>query len=135
MTINLTIDIAGDVVEWQKLLNGVQTVTLAGTSADGAWALTGACAWDVRAGSSAEEGDVALTRSDGAELFATLTGGTVVETAGIDIDAADYAMTLEFDIDGGSGPFEGVAGTLRAVGRLTRDGFACRVIVAAEPSR
>ncbi len=135
MPVNLEIDIAGDVVEWQKLLNGVQAVTLEGASVDGAWTLAGSCSWNVRAGSSAEEGDVTLVRSDGAEMFGSLAGGAVAEAAAGDMDAADYAMALEFDIDGGSGAFEGMAGTLRAAGRLTREGFECRLIVAAEPSQ
>ena len=133
MTIDLVIDITGDVVEWQKLLNGVQTVTLEGVSADGAWTLAAACSWNVRAGSSAEEGDATMTRSDGAEVFGSLAGGAVVESA-VGDDAADYAMTLDFDVDGGSGAFDGAAGTLRASGRLTRDGFECRVVAAIEAS-
>jgi hypothetical protein len=135
MAIRLAIDIAGDVVEWQKLLNGLQSVTLVGASADGAWTLTAACSWNARTGSTAEDGDVTLTRSDGAELFGELVGGAVAESEAGDIDAADYAMTFEFDIDGGAVMFEGASGTLRAEGRLWRDGFECRVIVETALAR
>ncbi len=122
----MDIEVTGDVVEWQTLLSGMQVVTLEGASADGAWTLSGSCSWNVRAGPDASEGDLALTRADGAELFATLAVGQVVELPSDAADTADYEVRLEFTVDGGTGEFDGAIGTVVADGRLSREGFALR---------
>lgn len=121
---DLRIDIAGDVVEWQTLLSGMQTATLEGASPDGAWTLSGSCSWNPRSGADAAEGDLTLSRDDGAELFATLAAGTVVERASDAADAAAYDARLEFTIDGGAGDFDDATGSIRADGRLSRETFS-----------
>ncbi len=128
----MDVDVAGDVVEWQTLLSGMQVATLEGASADGAWTLSGSCSWNARAGRDASEGDLALTRADGAELFATLASGQVVELPSDAADTADYEVRLEFTVDGGTGEFDGASGTVLADGRLSREGFAVRVRIAVE---
>ena len=128
----MDVDVAGDVVEWQTLLSGMQVVTLEGASADGAWTLSGGCSWNIRSGPDASEGDLTLTRADGAELFATLAVGQVAELPSDAADAADYHVRLEFTVDGGTSEFDGAVGAVLADGRLSREGFALRVRVAVK---
>lgn len=124
------IDITGDVVDWQTLLSGMQVATLEGASVGGTWALSGSCSWSVRSGPDAREGDLTLSRGDGAELFATLAAGTVVEAPSEAADAAGYNARLEFTIDGGAGEFEGAGGSVKVTGHLSREGFALEIRVS-----
>ncbi|TAK66494.1 MAG: hypothetical protein EPO22_03760 [Dehalococcoidia bacterium] len=123
----MDIEFAGDVVEWQTLLSGMQIATLEGASADGSWTLSGSCSWNVRSGPDASEGDLTLSRNDGAELFATLAGGTVSELPSDAADAAGYDLRLDFAIDGGTGDFDAATGAIRAECRLSREGFSLRL--------
>lgn len=118
----LRIEITGDVVEWQKLLNGTQIVTLEGASADG-WTLSGSVSWNIRDASAAGEGDITLTRNDGAELFGSLVRAQVSEIGERDVEEADRSMHLAYEIDGGSGAFEGASGSARTEGRLSAETF------------
>src|SRR5512132_2837540 len=93
-TQEVPIDASGDVVEWQTLLSGMQIATLEGASAHGVWTLSGSCSWNVRSGNDASEGDLTLSRDDGAELFSTLAGGTVTELPSDAADAAAYDLRL-----------------------------------------
>ncbi len=127
---DLRIDIAGDVVEWQTLLSGMQTATLEGASSDGAWTLSGSCSWNPRSGPAAGEGDLTLSRDDGAELFATLAAGTVTERPSDAADAAAYDASLEFAVDGGAGALDAATGSIRAEGRLSRETFLLRIEVS-----
>ncbi len=120
----IEIDFAGEIVERQELLNGTETVSLEGESADGRWTMSGLVAWNIGLVSSAGEGDITLTRDDGAELFGTLVRGDVSEAAAGDgEEAASYAMRLEYEIDGGGGAFESAAGTCVAAGSLAAAAF------------
>jgi hypothetical protein len=115
------IEISGEVVEWQKLLDGTQIVGLEGVSSDG-WTLSGSVSWNVRDASAAGEGDITLTR-DGAELFGTLVEARVSEIGEREVEEADHEMHLRYEIDGGSGAFEGASGSARADGRLSAESF------------
>jgi hypothetical protein len=119
----ISIEISGDVVEWQELLNGTQIVTIEGASADG-WTLSGSITWSARDADFAGEGDVTLTRADGAELFGSLIRARVSEIGDQEAVEADHQMRLEYEIDGGSGEFGDASGTARAEGRLSREGFS-----------
>jgi len=121
----IEIEIAGDVVEWQELLNGTRTATIEGVSADGAWTLVGGVTWNIGLAENTGEGDLTLTASDGDELFGTLVNGDVAEIEGATGDA-DHAMRLRYEIDGGSGRYESVAGEATAEGTLSRGGFEGR---------
>jgi hypothetical protein len=125
----LTIDISGEVVEWQELLNGTQVLSLEGASADGAWTLSGTLSWNIGLRESAGEGDVTLARADGAETFATLTQADVRAVGERDVEDADYTLRLEYEIDGGAGEYEGAAGTATAEGALSRVGFSGRWLI------
>jgi len=130
----LRIEITGDVVEWQELLNGAQIVTIEGASADG-WTLSGSLTWSARDADFAGEGDVTLTRGDGAELFGSLVRARVSEIGEADVEDADRAMRLDYEIDGGSGAFDGASGSARAEGRLSMESFrGVWVVTLAEPS-
>jgi hypothetical protein len=116
-----TIEIAGDVVERQELLNGTQTITIEGVDPAAEWTLTGSLSWNLGLVDYVGEGDLTLTRADGAELFATLTHARVAEA---DADAAhDHTFDAMYEIDGGSGAFERATGDAHAVGALAGDRF------------
>lgn len=115
----LRIEIAGEVVERSELLNGTQTIAIEGATADGAWTLAGSLSWNRGLVEYAGEGDVTLTRRDGAELFCTLVDLTVTDAR--DGDEADYEFVASYEIDGGSGAFDGASGACGAAGRLGGD--------------
>ncbi|MDP9237214.1 MAG: hypothetical protein M3P30_07445 [Chloroflexota bacterium] len=126
----LTIEITGDVVEWQELLNGTQILSLDGASADGQWTLSGALSWNIGLRESAGEGDLTLGRANGAEIFATLTRADVRAVVEREVEDADYTMRLEYEIDGGAGEYEGAAGTATTEGALSRVGFNGRWVIS-----
>ena len=118
----LRIEISGEIVERQELLNGTETVTIEGTDDAGQWTLTGALSWNLGLVDYAGEGDLTLARRDGAELFGTLTRARVTETAGEGGDA-DHRFEAAYEIDGGAGAFEGASGEAQAEGSFGGDGF------------
>ena len=117
----LEIEIAGDVVERQELLNGTQIITLEGASADGEWTLTAGLSWNIGLAGTATEGDITLTRNDAAELFATLADAQITEAA--EPADADYDLSLTYEIDGGSGALQEADGRLKLNGQLAGDQF------------
>jgi hypothetical protein len=129
----LTIEIAGDVVEWQELLNGTQVLSLEGVSADGAWALSGSLSWNIGLRESSGEGDLTLSRADGAEIFATLTRADVHDVGEREIEDADHTMRLEYEIDGGEGEFASATGAATADGVLSGDAFRGRWLINIVP--
>jgi hypothetical protein len=118
--LQLEVEITGDVVERQELLNGTQLLTLEGRSADGAWTFVGGLSWNIGRKAVPAEGDITLTSADGDELFGTVAGGGVRDTATED---ADHLVALLYDIDGGTGRFESPSGALHAEGTLHGDTF------------
>lgn len=127
---DIAIDFAGEIAERQELLNGTETVSLEGESSDGHWTMSGLVTWNIGLVSNTGEGDITFGRDDGAEIFATLLRGDVAEAAEGDGDA-DYTMRLEYEIDGGSGAFEGATGACEAVGTLAAATFRGRWLVRA----
>ena len=125
---DIAIDFAGEIVERQELLNGTETVSLEGESADGHWAMLALVTWNIGLVSNVGEGDITLSRDDGAEIFGALVRGDLAEASGDD-GAADHAMRLEYEIDGGSGVFEGATGVCEAVGTLAAGAFRGRWVV------
>lgn len=117
----IEVDIAGDVVERQELLNGMQILTLEGASEDGAWTLVGGLSWNIGLRALPPEGDITLSHDGGDELFGTLASGEVREAEAA--DEADYALALEYDVDGGEGAYAGASGRLRIAGVLFGDAF------------
>jgi len=115
----LRIDIAGEIVERQELLNGTLTVAFEGADASGEWTLAGSLSWNRGLVDYAGEGDVTLVRSDGAELFATLIRASVIEAA--DDAHAGYEFRASYEVDGGGGEFGQATGSATASGTLAGD--------------
>lgn len=118
----LRIEITGEVVERQELLNGTQSITIEGADAANEWTIVGAMSWNLGLVDHAGEGDLTLTRADGAEIFATLARADVVDTQEAAEDA-DHTFRLLYEIDGGAGAFADAAGSASAEGLLAGDAF------------
>ena len=117
------LDVTGEIVERQELLNGTESVTLEGI-ADGGWTVVSTISWNLGLVDFEGEGDLTLTRTDGAELYATATRVRVA-AAGDEQRAFDAA----FEVDGGTGTFEGAHGEVEARGYLGEDDFSGRFTV------
>ncbi len=129
-----SIEFTGEVVERQELLNGTETITIEGADAAVEWALVGALSWNLGLVDYAGEGDLTLTRADGAEIFATLVRAVVLE-AGDGIEDADHTFRLTYEIDGGAGAFLDATGTASAQGALAGDTFMGRWSVQLRPAQ
>jgi hypothetical protein len=127
MAMQFDIEFTGDVVERGELLNGMQVVTIAGASADGAWRLDGSASWNLGLVEFQGEGDLTLTRGDDG-LFATLTRCSAHEASG----EPEIGETLEadYEIDGGTGAFERAAGRATAAFTVGGGRFAGRWRIA-----
>jgi hypothetical protein len=115
-----TLRFSGDVVEWDELLNGTQLVTIEGASDDGQWTLTGLLTWNIGIEEREAEGDVTLTRADGAAVFGSARSRRVTETEG----ESAFSVNAEYEVDGGEGAFEGASGRVTAGVQLDRAGFS-----------
>lgn len=127
---DLILDVTGDVVERQELLNGTESVTLEGMSDDGLWTITGIVSWNVGLVAYDGEGDLILARRDGAELFGTLVRADVTETSDADAVETDHLLRLTYEVDAGSGPFEGASGEAAAEATLSGGTFRGRWTVS-----
>ena len=126
----IEIEFEGEIVERQELLNGTETVSLEGVSDDGAWTMSGLLTWNIGLVSNTGEGDVTLARtSDGAEIFATLLRGDVIETTLSGDEAADHTFLLEYEIDGGNDALMSASGQIAASGLLAASSFRGRWVV------
>lgn len=117
----LSIDFTGDVVERQELLNGTQSIDIEGVDPAGGWTLAGSFSWNLGLVDHTGEGDLALSRPGGAEIYATLIRASVASAD--DSADADFSFTLDYDIDGGTGEFADTRGTARAQGELAGETF------------
>jgi hypothetical protein len=106
INVELRIEVAGDVVEREELLNGTQVLTLEGACVDGGWTLSGVASWNVGLSGGGGEGDIILTRSDASELYATLAGVDPSDDPG----GEGEVLLLRLDVDGGAGEFESTTG-------------------------
>ncbi len=134
-SMQIEIHASGEIAERQELLNGTETVSLEGESADGRWVLSGLVTWNIGLVSNTGEGDITLTRDDGAELFGTLVRGDVSEIAAGDAGSdGGHTMRLEYEIDGGSGAFEAATGSCRGTGTLSASSFeGCWLVTLVSP--
>jgi hypothetical protein len=108
----LRIEFSGDVVERQELLNGTQTITIEGASADGKWTLVGSLSWNRGLVDFSGEGDLTLVCDGGDEMYGTPVR-VLVEDADDD-DDVDHHMQIQYEIDGGTGVYAAASGTARA---------------------
>jgi hypothetical protein len=118
----LRIEFTGDVVDRQELLNGTQSVDIEGSDSSGEWSLSGSFSWNLGLIDFAGEGDLTLTRRDGAEVFGTLTRALLTDAGEGDADAQS-AFAIDYEIDGGSGAFADAAGAAHAEGVLSDTSF------------
>jgi hypothetical protein len=121
---DLDIEVAGEIVEEQELLNGTRTVALSGATADGAWTLDGVVSWNRGLVDYAGEGDLTLVRGDGAELYATLTRADA--RGGSEEDEAEVSLSVAYQVDGGMGEFEQGLGAIEGQIRIGGGGFEGR---------
>ena len=113
MDAELQMDITGDVLSRQELLNGTETITLDGRSHDGAWSVAFEFSWNRGLVDVAGEGDITLSREDGGEVFGSLAAARAFETA----DGA-LQFELRYELDGGSGAFRDASGVAEGSGTL-----------------
>jgi hypothetical protein len=113
----LRVEMVGEIVERQELLNGTQTIALEGADAAGEWTMTGSLSWNRGLVDYVGEGDLTLTRTDGSEIFTTVTRASVT-------DADDgQSFSAAYEIDGGSGAFDGASGEAEGTGELSGETF------------
>lgn len=120
----LELDLAGDIIEQQDLLNGTRSVTLAGQSSDGAWSFEGTLSWSSGLTEYAGEGDITLTNGDGSEIFGTATAAR--EETAAEGESSELVLRADYEIDGGSGTFESGSGLGSAKIRFGMGGFSGR---------
>lgn len=125
------VEVSGDIVGRQELLDGTQILTLEGASDDGMWSIACLLTWNIGVASNTGEGDITLSRADGAELFGTLVSGDVREAP--ESDEADHMFRLEYQVDGGTGAFESACGTATGQGALSGGAFHGRWTVDLDP--
>jgi len=121
---DLVIEVAGEIVEEQELLNGTRTVTLSGATADGVWTLDGVVSWNRGLVEYAGEGDLTLARDDGSEVYATLVRAVARDDAGE--DDADVRLEVSYEVDGGVGEFERASGPMSGTVLIAAGAFAGR---------
>jgi hypothetical protein len=126
----LRIEFVGDVRERSELLNGTQSVDVEGAGVEGDWSLSGSFSWNLGLLDYAGEGDLVLTRHDGAEIFGTLT--RTEATAGESAEV-EFRFTIAYEIDGGTQEFEGASGTAHAVVTLAGNTFRGYWTVRLDP--
>ncbi|HXK32761.1 MAG TPA: hypothetical protein VNM91_01955 [Dehalococcoidia bacterium] len=128
----MRIPVAGDVVQWDELLNGTQSVALEGRSDDGRWTVSALLTWNIGLEQRDPEGDLTLSCDDGADGGSEVFGTATAQTAREDpAEPGVYHLAVDYEIDGGDGGFAGVTGTLRAELRVWRDSFAGECWIAA----
>jgi hypothetical protein len=115
---------AGEVVDQQTFLDGTREFTIeaqsdTATGDAGAWLLTLSFRWLAEIDASVEEGDLSLTGSDGAGVYATVTEGAAEMT--YDEDSAEDVTTLRLtaEVRCGEGRYADWTGVIRLSGRLT----------------
>lgn len=104
-----------EVVEEQRLLNGMRSVTLEGTSPDWSLSLTYARPKDSQAG--VLEADLTLSGAGG-ELSAALQHGRADPLLDAVLDVERESIDLWFAFEDGEGCFAGRTGTARLTGIL-----------------
>jgi hypothetical protein len=126
MRMDEEITFQGDVVERSELLNGTESVTLEGASGDGVWTLSGGISWNLGLVDYPGEGDLVLARDEGSEVYASLTTVHVSERDGSE------AFEAEYEVDGGTGAWNGASGRITASGAISGESFSGRWHVILE---
>ena len=121
---DLAFEFDGEIVERQELLNGTQSVTVEGRSADGRWAVSLDISWNLGILDFDGEGDITIAGQNGTEAFGSLA--SAVATVG---ERADWSIVAAFDIDGGTDRWEAVRGRAEVTLEITVTKATGRVAV------
>ena len=124
---SLRLEVEGEVGESREMLDGTRQIVLVGSAEDDhreSWSLTLTLAWSMGADAKIEEGDLSLSRDDGAEVYGSLRAGRYREAGGAGVQGAAESFEAAFDIDGGEGEFASAGGSVRLAGTFTRERFA-----------
>lgn len=127
----LTFDCA--VIDTQSYLDGTRELTLegetSGGTADVPWQMTLTLRWPKD--EAPDDGDLSLTRADGAALYAGLRQGTVSERADESGDTL-LELTLAFDVASAEGSLVGTGGGVKISGTIA--GSDATLVVTAPDS-
>ena len=127
MARSVRLEFEGEVSHSQEMLDGTRQMVLEGRAEDGAhgsWAITVHLAWTMGSEAEIEEGDLTLSRADGSELNAGLSGGRYREGGIAGVEGAAEGFEAAFDIDGGEGEFASGGGTVRLRGTFSEERFS-----------
>ena len=127
MARSLRLDFEGEVSQNQEMLDGTRQLVLEGRADDDdhvSWSITVTLAWTMGDEAEIEEGDLTLSRDDGAELYAGLRAGRYRERGLVGVEGAAAGFDAAFAIDGGEGEFASSAGRVRLRGTFTEQRFA-----------
>jgi len=114
----MDIEVDGDVVERQELLNGTQTLAL--EAEGGGWTVSALVTWNRGLDVRPPEGDITLTCAQRGEIFATVTSVRAGEAS---TDEGLLVLRVGYVVEGGTGDFEGVTGDAEATLEMADDRF------------
>jgi len=115
------IDVEGDIVERQELLNATETLVLEGQG-DG-WLVSALVTWNRGLDPRPPEGDITLTDDRGSELFAAVTSVRADESP---LDDAMLTLRVMYAVEGGTGEFASAEGEAEATIELAAARFRGR---------
>lgn len=119
----IAFDFKGEIVERQELLNGTETITIEGASADGAWSLTVCFSRNRGLIELAAEGDITLIHEGaGIELWGSLA--RVIEAPR---EQTDWVAETAFEVDGGAAAGAGAKGRVNVHLEAVADSVLGRV--------
>lgn len=113
------VHLEGDVVERTELLNGTCTISIEGATPDATWNVAGVVSWNRGLVDYAGEGDLSLAGREG-EFFASLV---IAQAEAGGEDQEDVRLLVRYEIDGGSGRFDGATGAVEGWVRVVGDRF------------
>ena len=119
---HVTINFSGAVTDRQSFLDGGRTSAIEAEDQPSAgWRMGLNLRWPVET-EEVNEGDLTLVDPLGAELYATLTAGTVAEITDEEGNADAAQIDLRFEVTGGDGGYAGAAGAVHVTGTLAGQG-------------
>jgi hypothetical protein len=122
--VEIELEIHGEVVERQELLDGTQSVTVEGSSIDGRYLVSLSYSWNRGLVDLVGEGDITISRSQEAEAF-----GSLISAAVRPGETVDWDCEVRFELDGGSGDWIDASGNANVVLELIGDNARGRVLL------
>ncbi len=128
-----TINFAGAVTDRQSFLDGGRLFTIEAEEQPSAgWRLAMTFRWPVTS-EAVDEGELTLVDPIGAELYATLTGGTAAEITDEEGNVGAGQIDLTFDVTGGEGGYAEATGTVSVTGTIAGEGEGTGGSMEGEP--